>query len=68
MDVSAETVLSRLEGDATRPLLQGTDKEPRVRALLAERRPLYAAAAHLTVAADGAPEEVAAQCAQALKK
>lgn len=66
LDVSAETVLSRLEGDTARPLLQAPDREARVRALMAQRRPLYAAAAHLAVTADEAPETVAHRVADLL--
>lgn len=67
LDASLETVLARLEGDTTRPLLQGPDAQTRVRALWQERRPLYAAAAHLTVVADGTPEAVAHRIAAELK-
>lgn len=67
LDVSPETVLSRLEGDATRPLLQAADKEEHVRTMMAQRRPLYEAAAHITVSADDAPESVARRVAAALR-
>lgn len=55
LSVCPQTVLQRLEGDATRPLLQGTgaEKAGRVAALLAEREPLYRAAAHVVIEADG---------------
>ena len=53
LQVSAETVLSRLQNDTTRPLLQRPDKEAAVRTLLQEREPLYRAAAVVTVEADG---------------
>ncbi|MCI8497557.1 MAG: shikimate kinase [Clostridiales bacterium] len=57
--VRPETVLRRLEGDTTRPLLNRPDKEEAVRELLARRLPLYEAAAHFTVDANGeAPETI----------
>lgn len=52
LQVQAHTVLARLQGDETRPLLQGADKEAKVRALLAAREPLYRAAADICIAAD----------------
>ena len=66
LDVTPETVLSRLEGDTMRPLLQGEGKEARVRELMSVRRPLYEAAAHVAVAADGDFETVAARVATLL--
>lgn len=52
LDVTPETVLKRLEGDTTRPLLMRDDKETAVRELLNRRKPIYQAAAHFTVNAD----------------
>ncbi len=52
LDVTPETVLKRLKGDATRPLLMRDDKEAAVRELLNYRKPIYQAAAHFTVDAD----------------
>ena len=55
LEVDAQTVISRLEGDTTRPLLQGADKEQRVKELLALRGPIYKSVAKLTLnAADDA--------------
>lgn len=51
--VRRDTVLKRLAGDMTRPLLQGDDVERRVEELLTYRNPLYELAAHLTVDVDG---------------
>ncbi len=51
--VRPETVLKRLEGDMSRPLLQGPYKEQKVRDLLDERAPLYGAAASFQVDTDG---------------
>lgn len=44
LDVSPETVIARLSRDASRPLLQGGDREARVRDLMARRRSSYAEA------------------------
>lgn len=52
LQVQPHTVLARLQGDETRPLLQGADKEAKVRTLLAEREPLYRAAADVCIATD----------------
>lgn len=51
--VKPETVLNRLQGDTTRPLLQGEQVEKRVQDLLAYRNPLYMEAAHQVVDVDG---------------
>lgn len=59
LEVSAETVLRRLAGDTTRPLLQRVDKETAVRELMAARAPLYRKAAAFTVNGEAAPEAVA---------
>jgi len=56
---SAETVLKRLEGDTTRPLLQRADKETAVRELMAARAPLYRQAAAFTISGEAAPETTA---------
>lgn len=53
LQVRPETVLKRLEGDTTRPLLMGDDVEGRIRSLLAFREPIYAGAAHRVVPVDG---------------
>lgn len=52
LDASPETVIARLSRDASRPLLQGGDREARVRELMDRRRPSYAEA-DVTVATDG---------------
>jgi len=58
--VTPETVLRRLEGDTTRPLLMREDKEQAVRELMTARDSLYAAAADVTVDADGDAENICA--------
>ncbi len=66
LDVSPETVLERLKGDRTRPLLQREDKEAAVRELMSRRLPQYYEAASLFVSADPSPEEVAEEILLAL--
>lgn len=41
LEVSPETVLRRLEGDDSRPLLRRPDKAEAVRELMERREPLY---------------------------
>lgn len=53
LKVSPDTVLDRLKGDLTRPLLQGGSGRERIEALLAYREPLYEAAAHEVISVDG---------------
>ena len=50
--VKPETVCSRLAADTSRPLLQGGDKEEKVRRLLEARGPVYEDAADFTVDTD----------------
>ena len=59
LKVLPQTVLQRLKGDRTRPLLQGTEaeKKNRITALLAEREPFYTAAAEFTVSTNQGPEQ-----------
>ena len=57
---SADTLFSRLEKDASRPLLAG-EKREKIRELLEQRRPLYEAISH-KVDTDGlTPEAIAKQ-------
>ena len=61
LSVRPETVLDRLAGDFTRPLLAGDDREEKVSALLKSREAAYADAADQTVVCDGlGPDEIAA--------
>lgn len=48
-----ETILKRLSGDTTRPLLMGEDKERRVRELMEYREPIYTRGCHLPIDTDG---------------
>ncbi len=52
LDASPDTVIERLSRDASRPLLQGGDREAKVRELMARRRPSYAEA-DIAVGTDG---------------
>lgn len=61
LDVTPETVLNRLQGDNSRPLLKRADKESAVTELMSKRSPFYIEAAHHTVNADNTPEAVANQ-------
>lgn len=55
---SLETLLKRLEGDASRPLLMG-DRKERLTKLFNERTPIYEKAADIIIDTDGLkPEEV----------
>lgn len=53
LTITPDTVLTRLKGDTTRPLLAGTNVRERVEALLSLRDPLYREASHVSVATDG---------------
>ncbi len=66
LKVHADTVLSRLQDDTTRPLLQRPDKAAAVTELLTARTPLYEAAADITVDADADAPTVAAAILAAL--
>lgn len=52
LKVSAETVESRLQGDTTRPLLQGDDVSLKIHKLLDYRDPLYEYGAHMVIHVD----------------
>lgn len=62
--VLPETVLARLKGDETRPLLARDDKERAVRELFSLRLPLYREAADIEV--EGEPPAI--QVAQAIRE
>ena len=47
-----ETILSRVQRDGSRPMLEGEDLEARVERLMKEREALYRKAAHLEVWTD----------------
>ena len=52
LKASKETLLSRLHGDSSRPLLAGDHVEERVQQLLDFRTPIYEKVAHFTVTTD----------------
>lgn len=59
LETSAETVIKRLKGDKTRPLLKGCLEE-RVNKILSERAAIYESVADLKVVTDGkTPDEIA---------
>ena len=53
LSATKETILSRVRGDGSRPMLNGEDLEARVIRLLQEREILYKKAAHVEVRTDG---------------
>lgn len=67
LKVCAGTVLRRLKGDTTRPLLAGGDRKKKAEALLNLRGPVYESAAHITVETDDRrPEDIAEQILSSL--
>lgn len=61
LDVSPSAVLSRLQFDTTRPLLQREDKEQAVNDLLSQRMPLYKKAADHIINAEETPLKICAK-------
>lgn len=61
LNVSPQTVLTRLRYDTTRPLLQREDKEKAVNDLMDQRMPLYKKAADYVVNAEEPPRKVCAK-------
>lgn len=53
LSATKETILSRVQRDGSRPMLEGEDLEARVSRLLREREALYKKAAHVDVRTDG---------------
>lgn len=69
LQASAETILERVAGDRSRPLLRDTMSLETIRAMLAARLDKYEAAATLVVATDGkSPREIAEEIAEAMKR
>lgn len=66
LDLPVELISQRLEGDASRPLLQRPDKEKAMRELYEKRMPLYKAAADIVVDASAAPLTVCGKIAEAI--
>ena len=48
-----DTIIKRLKGDRSRPLLKGERVEEKVENLMKEREPIYEKAAHILVDTDG---------------
>ncbi len=64
LKTSPEQVLLRLQGDTTRPLLQGGNVREKVEGLLAARGPVYEKTADITANTDGrTPGEIAREIA-----
>lgn len=63
---SAEEILTRTEGDETRPLLSVADRAARVRELLARRDPLYAQADIIVDTSGRTPRDIAREVRKAL--
>jgi shikimate kinase len=64
LEISPAAAAARLAGDATRPLLAGSDPVARLTGMLETRERWYRRAA-LTIPASGSPESVAALVAEA---
>jgi shikimate kinase len=59
LDVPVELLYTRLAEDSTRPLLQDSDPEGKLRSLLQERTPLYSQAdLRITVSGEDTPEQI----------
>lgn len=59
LQAEAETIIQRLKGDSSRPLLQGNSEE-KVNSILSSRKAIYAAAADYSVPTDNlTPEQIA---------
>jgi shikimate kinase len=66
---SAETVLERVAGDRSRPLLRGAMNLEKIAGLMAARRDKYAEAATFSIATDGkSPREIAEEIAEEIRR
>ncbi len=62
-----KTLLSRINGDTSRPLLSG-GAEDKIKKLFADRTPIYERAADIVIDTDGlSPEEIARSIAELIK-
>ena len=52
LSATEETILNRVKGDGSRPMLNGEDLEARVEKLMQDREALYRQAAHLDIRTD----------------
>ena len=63
-----ETVLARVQGDSSRPILNGNMNVSYIRELMARRMPCYQAAGEVVIATDFcSPEEIAEEIQKKLK-
>ena len=67
LDIDADTVIKRLGGDNTRPLLAGPDKRKKVTQLLSQRRPLYISAADVIIDGRANAKTIAEKIAENLQ-
>ena len=68
LEVKPDTVLKRLAGDSTRPLLQGDHVEETVQSMISLRSPVYRECACLTISVDEkTPEQIAEEIHRAEK-
>jgi shikimate kinase len=58
LDAPPAILAARIAQETHRPLIQGGDREEKLKTLLHQRRPIYETAQH-TVEASGTPEEIA---------
>lgn len=69
LTATPETILSRVEGDHSRPLLEGKHDITSISAMIAERAPLYEKAADIRIAVDGlTPEAIADEVLLAMER
>lgn len=67
LDCSVETIFNRLLEDTTRPLLQDSNPESKLRSLLEQRQPLYSQAdLHITITQEQTPEQIVASILAAI--
>lgn len=67
LNSSAEKVYERINGDATRPLLQVENPLEKIKELMAKRAPFYARADYQVSSENETPEQVAAAIEKILK-
>jgi shikimate kinase len=69
LDVPAELLMARLQGDTTRPLLRNPDPKGKLQQLLEERQSLYAQAdVRVSVGEGETPQQVAARVIEGVRK
>lgn len=69
LKTSKETTITRLQGDSSRPLLQGDELEEKVERMLALRTPMYEDTAHAIIVTDGRTvEEITLSIMEAYEK